>query len=150
MDYPANDSQCYDWFNTYFIKYLKKVKLCEKQSSCNVVFSGAFNQPLVVFPDGSMMIIWKDNKVRFDFKVNDGKTVIAGVNTFSFMFHPSRYQIPLMPDTYIEWVEGINPGFYDVSDRKVQLAMCKKFNRRCTGLLMHENWKIPDDYPLKF
>ena len=147
-EYPTSwSAPVDDWFDKYLAPYLNIIDSYQPKGAGSCLYADCHK--IYVLENGTKFSASKDSQILFSVQVR-GNNVESGVNTFGFIFHPTRFNSPLMPDTYLEMVPGYPSGFMPVNgDRDNLMASCKKFPRRCAGLIMRDNWEIKEDYPYK-
>ncbi len=148
-DWPPYGQRINDtWFDKYLKPYLKIAKIYKQQKPNEGLYVG---DTVYVLTNGVKFQIIGDSKVVIHLAL-DGKKSRSGINKFQFMIHPTRYKSPVMPDTWLGDSDLITlpGGWQNINNRDGLLETCKIWPARCAGLLMHENWQFPDDYPYKF
>lgn len=94
----------------------------------------------VVYDSGANYWLFTDTKTE----------KVKGKNAFMFAF------IPRIENDYkYLWIfhenKGIEPFAYGFTDSyEYNMSQCKKNADSCTKIIQINNWKIPDDYPIKF
>ncbi|MDR1168322.1 MAG: type II secretion system GspH family protein [Heliobacteriaceae bacterium] len=137
-----------DWYNKYLAPYLKTLSVSYTDEM--VPFGDGTRKGMlkVKFVDGSINVITTsgaDHAYCLTAKDAEAGRSKLGVNCFMFGFYPTRSETPQIKQTYYD--KGVEPyvssswnGTYeDLKTRKLY-----------TKIIYLHNWKIPDDYPLKF
>ena len=155
-------SEAEKWFNKYLAPHLKIVKR-------EILSDGTF---IVYFPDGSALRQLQVYNTRdWSFYPGNAKKCIeqydntsassapnnrksSGICEFQFNFNPNYASI----DWKYHYNKGFEPYKYawdgkleSLYDNSVKpYTGCNSTKRAyCTALIQYNNWKIPDDYPLK-
>ena len=136
------------WVNKYLAPYMKVIDIYDPKDEDSYIKLCTW-APIFVLENGISFSAVGDSKVAMCVWLT-GKTQKEGVNVFRFMFNPTRYASKVMPDSYLEWVEDAPVGYMPINgDRDNLMKVCKRFPLRCAALIMHDSWKILDDYPYK-
>ncbi|MBR1753460.1 type II secretion system protein, partial [bacterium] len=134
------------WFNKYLEPYLKTTKVVAENGGSSIYF-----------PDGSMSR-FSINGWYFYPKANDyGKQTSKQVS-YMFNFRPRCY---VGQDEVCKYHlnKGLEPYKFEWDGTEESLKNHASFgcysetsssHNYCTALIQMHNWKIPDDYPLKF
>ena len=155
-------SEAEKWFNKYLAPHLKIVKR-------ETLYDGTF---IVYFPDGSALRQLQVNNTRdWSFYPENAKKCIekydnasttgnlnhrksSGICEFPFNFRPNdtsqvwKYHYNKGFEPYKYYWDGKLESLYDSS--VAGYTGCNITKRAyCTALIQYNNWKIPDDYPLK-
>ena len=149
------------WYNKYLAPYIKSVKM----EIPNNTATGYIN---IYLPDGSLMIFCLSSVIFYP-NANDYQTITSssdpnivhnnpensGTKYFTFYMNPwststmNSYHYGKMMEPYMYNWDGTRDGLFNDSLTGCSLQNTKE-RAFCTKLIQMNNWKIPDDYPLKF
>ena len=142
------------WVNKYIVPYIKGDTKMTNKNGCIELY----------FQDGSMVAIngagWlfypnaqKYKQIK-DGNIDQGE---AGKDFFIFLFNPSCYEDK--KDNACKYIgDGVEPYKWNWDGTRDGLFDgyygCRKAtsgdaHAYCTELIKHNNWKFPDDYPIK-
>lgn len=162
-----NGKEVQQWFNKYLKPHIKVINEwieIDEETGSETFFT--------TFADGSVMLMsnWaaNDKDINEDTGVDNNHTVdnYNGlihvyyltdkraltkenrkhcINSFAFLFYSPLYkQYYFQPYSY-------QADTYEKYNREFFLNQIKNGNSQyCTALVMHDGWKIPEDYPFKF
>lgn len=139
-DYGTYNKEAESIFNTYFLPYLKVLKLSEGQTP-GVDSDGkpvAGKYPVIYFPDGSSMQIKMGTCFDMYYDSNGAKRPNEfGKDKFIFYFC-YKHKKPIIDSL----------STYKVNSREDALARCKRDSSHC-AILLHkfDNWEFKKDYP---
>ena len=133
-----------DCFKDIFIKY------SSIDASTLVIKDVHPVQKFLYFPDGSSLNMTTDNAtsqhISFQFDVNgDKKPNKAGIDQFALGYFPLQY------DKFISITYNSSQSIKGDDDIANQIKSCKNgYPGPCTNLIVHNGFKVPKYYPLKF
>ena len=152
------------WFNKYLAPYIKVQKVENIAPSVAGIIA-------VYFLDGSMMGI-SSHSINFCPVAQNCKTFYddegiaslsssgkSGIDLFNFYFHPwddepvnAKYHINKGIEPYARLWSGVREELISGSSYGSRTYGCKPDvgGAYCAKLIQLNNWKIPEDYPLKF
>ena len=148
-----NSSEAEIWFNKYITPYMKVIRT-------EIVSDGSL---MVYFPDGSALRALSNTTRDWSFypgnpdKCNKQYGISGGFGICQFAFN----FIPSSNSSYWKYAKdkGFEPWNFAWDGTKEQLENACIRNQRvtsdviarvyCTKLIEYNNWKIPDNYPLK-
>lgn len=149
-----------DWFNKYLKSYIKYKTVKVNEVAGNV---------MLYLPDGSLCLMnewsfqfWPDAKDYVNYGVDNSgnytnNTSISGIKYFTFLFlYGPTYSSNSYKYHHKKGVEPYKSGWDGTIDmlKNNPTIGCQKnvSNERayCTALIQLNDWKIPDDYPLRF
>ena len=163
QSYVITQSNIVDWYDKYIAPYIKTAKVDKN------ITTDKDKKIKVWMPDGSLVLISSSSWLVYP-NANDYREGEYGENTgltdrnkddcgtkyFTFYFNPRTDTIT----PKYHYGKGLEPylGQWDGTEemlRNDDRLGCRKesvSNERayCTQLIRMNNWKIPDDYPLKF
>ena len=160
--YVVTSTNINDWYDKYLGPYIKTLKV-EKNTGDK---DGKIN---VYMPDGSLVMIsgnswivypnandYKPSEFGEDTGFTNRNKDDCGIKYFTFYFNPRTTQSSAIKYHY---GKGLEPYLAEWDGTVEQLLNYSKLgcketvtNERayCTQLIRMNNWKIPDNYPLKF
>lgn len=163
MFWDAHDTN--DFWNMYLKKYLKYTETED-------IFI-LRPRKIIYFNDGSALLLdiyrnykdenyeeidWQSNGGHFiycptakDCKVKNLETLesISGIKAFTFAFWPNDPVLNDIDDKY-HYNKGVEPyKLWWNGDKEELYEDCKNHGHYCCAIIQLNNWKIPDDYPLK-
>ncbi len=144
-----NDEDKIGWVNKYIVPYIKTIK----------VETDTGKKPVIYFADGSVLLNTSTiNLSDWLFFPNGSKynknlyyTRADGKDSFMFFFNPTRYGTNGCQYT-TKYFEPYKFGWKGTREDLFTGAYgCNtEYHGYCTALIQQNNWKIPDDYPIKF
>ena len=149
-----------EWFAKYLAPYVKTAKVEKLTSDRDGKLAVYFNDGSLVLIGGSSWFFYPESKDFRSYDYDDNYTDIdksdCGIKFFTFYFNPATAN-----DSSYKYHKGkgVEPymGFWDgtLDDLKNNNTVGCKENVSterafCTKLIQLNNWKIPDDYPVKF
>ncbi len=127
------------WFDIYLAKYLKYTSI-----------ENVGNKALIIFPDGSGLLVISSNDYYFIPKLNQDMNENSwsklypdklGTNAFAFIYSPGFDG---------KDGKGLEPYFFNWNGTEENLYNgCKNSGYFCTLLIQYNGWKIPKNYPRK-
>ena len=154
----------HDWLKTALYPYLK-VEDCYNSSKCKQYSE---NYPITaILPDGSSLNFANNQQIHIYYSFNSSTTredAKWGVDTFKFFldysntqnklgyFYPSGYANAYTDDEAVEDGQLSDIAVYGDRDGMIKYCSSKytDYGATCALLIMHDGWKISDDYPVKF
>ena len=149
-----------EWFNKYFVPYVQTARVEKLEKDRDGKLAVYFNDGSLVLIGGSSWFFYPESNDFRTFDYDDNYTDIdksdCGIKFFTFYFNPATNN----DDSYkFHKNKGVEPymGFWDgtLDDLKNNSRTGCRENVTserafCTKLIQLNNWKIPDDYPVKF
>ena len=152
-----------DWYDKYLAPYIKVLKVEKNTGNKDAKINIYMPDGSLVMISGNSWLVWpnaNDYKAE-EFGEDSGMTNRniddCGTKYFTFYFNP---RTDLQNAKKYHYGKGLEPYLAGWDGTKEMLLEddalgCKKesvSNERayCTQLIRMNNWKIPDDYPLKF
>ena len=143
------------WYNKYIAKYIKTAKIEE-----DVMREGSLG---IYFNDGSLLLLSSSSWLFFpnanDLNLQeileneyDRDKEDSGTKYFTFSFFRNIGGTASVPRGFTPYVSGWDGTREHLMNDSAVGCNKNVSNERayCTKLLQLNNWKIPDDYPLKF
>ncbi len=155
---PSTNVQ--EWFDKYFSPYVKTAKIEKLTSDRDGKLAVYFNNGSLVLIGGSSWFFYPYAEDFRTYAYNANYTDIpksdCGTKFFTFYFNPAtannnsyKYHKGKGVEPYMAYWDGTLDDL-----KNNNMLGCKEnvSNERafCTKLIQLNNWKIPDDYPLKF
>ena len=161
QSYIITESNIVDWYDKYIAPYIKTAKVDKNNTTSKD------KKIKVWMPDGSLVLIsgnswlvypnandYSESEFGEDTGLTDRDKNGCGTKYFTFYFNPRTTS-----NKEYHYGKGLEP-YLNYWDGTLEMLLndnslgCKEevTNERayCTQLIRMNNWKIPDDYPLKF
>ena len=157
IGYTITSTNIGDWYDKYLAPYIKTLRVDKNSTNIDKKIK-------VYMPDGSLVLISGNSWLVYpnandyaESEILEGSGITnrnkddCGIKYFTFYFNPrennEHYAKGFEP--YIAGWDGTRNGLID--DGHLGCNQNPTNERAyCTKLIQMNNWKIPDDYPLKF
>lgn len=159
LDKRYDDKVLNEWLQTSLFPYLNNVKLFSP-NQINHPLNTISSRYGVILSDGTTITFHNNVQIHTYIDINGTKgpnRYGSDVFTFFLDYKNSRGRGYFYPSGYAWSQNGVDDGPYTdnyvYGDRDGMVKYCKKeyssSQTTCALLIMHDGWKIPDDYPAK-
>ena len=133
--YEGDSAYLTEWYRNYVIKYIKTIK--EEGPEVNNTYYKA------IFIDGSGFSSYYSGQTA------DGSPGLGNINIF-YCLDVNKCSNYFFPDGKNSFFFVLNTKNANISTWSDKTNCTSSYALGCTGWIKENNWKIPDDYPIKF
>ena len=157
------ESNISDWFDKYLAPYIKVLKVEKNTSNKDKKINVYMPDGSLVMISGNSWLVWPDandfeaTELGEDTDMTNRNIDDCGTKYFTFYFNPRtsaagaqkyHYAKPLEP--FLWYWDGTEEMLRNDDRLGCREESVSNERAYCTQLIRMNNWKIPDDYPLKF